>query len=134
MNKLLAKIVEIKTKDDFALVKLKAFKENFSSLMVQKDENSFFLKENKKVWMIFKESEVILAKKECNISLQNRFYCKVINIEHNEVLALVTLDYKGESLKSLITYDAICKLELKKDDFVLAFVKSNELGLMEYDG
>ncbi len=131
MNKIAAVIEEVKSKGEFTIVKLRAFEDSFTSLIVQNSSLLPFVKKNKKVWMVFKESEVSIAKGECKISLQNRFFCKITHIEYNDILALITLDYKNERVMSLITYNALRDLELKVGDEVFAFVKSNELAIME---
>ncbi len=131
MNKIAAVIEEIKSKGEFTIVKLRTFEDSFTSLIVQNSSVLPFVKKNKKVWMVFKESEVSIAKGECKISLQNRFFCKITHIEYDDILAMITLDYKKERVRSLITYNALRELDLKVGDEVFAFVKSNELAIME---
>lgn len=130
MNKIKAIVEKIERKNSFLLVKLKYEDDKFISLFLQNSSN-FSIKEGQKVFMLFNESEVSIAKGECKISLRNRFKSRIINIESNNILCLITLKYKNEIIKSLITFNALKDLDLKIGDEVIALVKSNELSIME---
>ena len=130
MNKIKATLKDVKIEDDFMIVKLKCYEDSFTSLIL-KNSSNLLIKPKQELFMLFKESEVSIAKGECQISLRNRFRCKIVKIESNDILSLVTLKYNDQTIQSLITTESLKEMDLKIGDEVTALVKSNELSIME---
>lgn len=104
----------------------------FSTLLINQQES--FLKIGKEVNIIFKETEVALAKGDTtSISLSNQFSCKVISVEKAKILSEIKLDFQGLNLTSVITTRSCEGLNLQAGDIVTALVKSNEIMLMSND-
>ena len=106
----------------------------FSATLLETPETAAYLRVGEKVTLLFKETEVSLAKNLSGlISLRNRFPVIVRNIERGAILSAVGLDYRGESLICVITTRAVDQLQLAVGDAVEALVKANEM-VLAHDG
>ena len=80
------------------------------------------------VVVLFKESEVSIAKNFVGeISLQNRFTCKVEDIQKGNLLAQLRLSFFSHHIDSIISMKAVQNMDLQVGDNVTAFVKSTEM-------
>jgi len=57
--------------------------------------------------------------------------CKVLLVEHGELLSTVTLQFKGYIVISAITTRAVDSLQITIGEEIEALVKSNEISLMQ---
>lgn len=109
--------MEISIKDDL-----------FKSIIIETPESAPFLKAGIPINIMFKETEVSVAKElSGRISLQNKIDCTIENIERGELLSKVILNYKGSVVVSVITTGAVEQLELSPGDKVKALIKTNEV-------
>lgn len=129
MNKIQAKIINIKKESNAALVKLQDKHDNiFSVLMLDFDNNDINI--GLVCDIIFKESEVMVAHTQSvNLSARNKFEGKVQNIEEDSIFARISFDFYGTNINSLITKEARKDLNINVGDIFIWFVKSNELML-----
>ena len=129
MNKIQAKIINIKKENNAALVKLQDKHDNiFSVLMLDFDNNDINI--GLVCDIIFKESEVMVAHTQSvNLSARNKFEGKVQNIEEDSIFARISFDFYGTNINSLITKEARKDLNINVGDTTIWFVKSNELML-----
>ena len=128
MNKLSGKIDSIRSSGNLSIVKIFINGHILKSVVIETPATAPFLKKDETVNVIFKETEVSLAKNlSGKISLQNKLDCRVAYIENGELLSKVILDYDGEKLVSIITQAAVEDLELKPGDKVTALIKTNEV-------
>lgn len=129
MNKIQAKIINIKKESNAALVKLQDKHDNiFSVLMLDFDNNDINI--GLVCDIIFKESEVMVAHTQSvNLSARNKFEGKVQNIEEDSIFARISFDFYGTNINSLITKEARKDLNINIGDTFIWFVKSNELML-----
>lgn len=129
MNKIQAKIINIKKESNAALVKLQDKHDNiFSVLMLDFDNNNINI--GLVCDIIFKESEVMVAHTQSvNLSARNKFEGKVQNIEEDSIFARISFDFYGTNINSLITKEARKDLNINVGDTFIWFVKSNELML-----
>ena len=128
MNKLSGKIDSIRSSGNISIVKISVNGRILKSVVIETPATAPFLKKDETVNVIFKETEVSLAKNlSGKISLQNKLDCRVAYIENGELLSKVILDYDGEKLVSIITQAAVEDLELKPGDNVTALIKTNEV-------
>lgn len=129
MNKIQAKIINIKKESNAALVKLQDKHDNiFSVLMLDFDNNDINI--GLVCDIIFKESEVMVAHTQSvNLSARNKFEGKVQNIEEDSIFARISFDFYGTNINSLITKEARKDLNINVGDTFIWFVKSNELML-----
>ncbi|RUM45044.1 MAG: hypothetical protein DSY46_03970 [Hydrogenimonas sp.] len=85
------------------------------------------------IWVLFKESEVAIAKDfSGSISLRNRLEGYIEKIVVGDLLAEVTLKVGDDTIVSIISRRACDAMKLKVGDHVTALIKANEMTLMEY--
>lgn len=130
MNKLKAKITDIKTSGSFSLVSLYADGLQLKSIVIDTPESADYLSLNEEVSVIFKEMEASIATKaDLPISLQNQIPGTISNIQKSELLARITLQTKVGPITSVITASSAVKLNLTIGQEVYALIKTNELML-----
>lgn len=101
-------------------------------MLIHSTEQEEWLKVGNEVVVVFKETEVSIAKElSGKISLRNRFSCIVESLQKGELLSEVKLKCGLYSLTSVITTRAVNFLELVPGDLVEALVKANEVSLMK---
>ncbi|MEJ2614711.1 MAG: TOBE domain-containing protein [Ignavibacteriaceae bacterium] len=134
MNSLVGEIRNIKSDEHFSIVEMVVDENIFKSIIIETPETVPFLKTGNKINILFKESEVSIAKDlKGRISLQNKIPCKITGIEKGILLSKIILDFNSKKIVSVITTGAVEQLELKENDDVLALVKTNEVILAPYD-
>ncbi len=132
MNKLNGTIVAIDHNSHMSLVDVAVGGEVFSATLLETPESAGYLRVGADVTLLFKETEVSLAKELSGlISLRNRFTVTVRSIERGDILSAVGLDYAGKTLGSVVTTRAVDRLALAVGDSLEALVKANEIALME---
>ncbi len=128
MNRLSGKITVIKSNGHLSLVEISIKDDLFKSIIIETQESAPFLKAGIPINIMFKETEVSVAKElSGRISLQNKIDCTIENIERGELLSKVILNYKGSVVVSVITTGAVEQLELSPGDKVKALIKTNEM-------
>src|SRR5271169_1780356 len=132
MNRLLGTITAIESNNHLSLVDVVAGQDTFTAMLMETPHNAPYLKVGNTVAVLFKETEVSLAKNLFGeLSLRNIVRGTVQQIRHSDILCEVVLDCNGKTLTSIITTRAMRRLELQKGDEVDAMVKANEVSLME---
>lgn len=130
MNKLPGKIVALECNSHMSLVDVAVEGDTFTATLLETPEQSPHLKIDQPVTLMFKETEVSLAKNLSGlISLRNRFPVVVQGIERGAIMSAIGLDYRGHSLACVITTRAVDRLQLAIGDQVEALVKANEMVL-----
>lgn len=130
MNRLKGKIVTIEHNSHMSLVDVAVDGDVFTATLLETPETAGYLKVGNAVALLFKETEVSLAKDLAGlISLRNRFQATVCGIERGSILSAVRLDYHGLPLTSIVTTRGIDRLQLAVGDAVEALVKANEMVL-----
>lgn len=130
MNCIKATITEVVSKQNLSLVKLVNSKLNFTAIVIDDVESAPYLRMGNEVNVLFKETEVIISKDlNPQISIQNRIACTIKNINMGDLLCELTLETENFIFQSIITRNAAEKLALKKEDTVLALIKTNEISL-----
>lgn len=132
MNKLRGKIVEIQSSDNISIIKVDIEGDVFSSIVLEGKKGPFHYKLKDKVTLLFKETEVGLAKDLSGmISLRNRFKSTIKKIDKGPILAKITLSYKNNTIESIISSQSAVQMKLKEKDEVEWLVKTNEVTLMK---
>lgn len=132
MNTLIGKISQIQQTGSILLVDIDVNGHNFSALLIESTTHLQWLRVENNVHVIFKETEVSLAKNLTgSLSIRNRMPCKVQHIERGELLSKLTLSFNQHTIVSAITTRAVDALKLNINDTVEALVKSNEISLMK---
>ncbi len=127
MNKLDAVIKKVEQHESLCFLELDASGTRLSMLL-------FDLKpefgEGSRVQVLFKETEVVLAKRlGGEISFSNRFQAVITKIEKGEILADISLLCPAGEISSIITMKALSRLTLEPGDEVTVMVKASQLSL-----
>jgi len=134
MNKLRGRITRIESNDHVSLVDVDVSGDNFTATLLETPEDAPYLKVGNNVDVLFKETEVSLAKGLSGlISLRNRVLTTVKLVRSGVILSEAVLDYRGQTISSIITTGSIRRLDIKPGDEVEALVKANEVTLMEVE-
>ena len=132
MNKLYGKITAITSSGNISLVDAEVSGYPMSAIMIGTSENTGYLKEGREIILLFKESEVSVGKDiRGMISLRNQLPVVVEEVQKGTVFSKICMRLADTSIVSLITTRSAEKLGLKKGDEVTAFIKSNEVILMD---
>lgn len=131
MNRLRAEITGIESGDHISLVALRAHGDDFSCVVIETPETAPYLQIGREVEILFKETEVSIAKNFAGeISLRNRIPATIKAVDKGVVLARVVLDYKGQEIISIITTRSATRLNLQPGDRVTGLVKANEVSIL----
>jgi len=134
MNKLRGRITGIESNDHVSLVDVDVSGDHFTATLLETPEDAPYLRVGNRVDVLFKETEVSLAKGLTGlISLRNRVLTTVKLVRSGVILSEVVMDYRGYTISSIITTGSIKRLDIKPGDEVEALVKANEVTLMEVD-
>lgn len=133
MNSLPGIITQIQKSGAILLVDLEVEENLFSALLIESNPQENWLHQGNRVKIIFKETEVSLAKNlSGKISLRNRMKCRVLRILRGDLLSMVTLWYANTEISSAITSRSLDALQILPGDEVEALVKSNEISIQQY--
>jgi molybdate transport system regulatory protein len=134
MNRLSGRIAAIETHGSIALLDITIEGHRFTATLIGGGEEMAAWREGMPVALLFKETEVALAKNLSGlISLRNRFGCTVTGVERGKLLTRVKLDFRGHALESVITTRASHTLDIAVGDTVDGLVKANEMTVMAED-
>ncbi|HYX06449.1 MAG TPA: TOBE domain-containing protein [Bacteroidales bacterium] len=132
MNKLKGTIKNILSSGNISLVDVDSEGINFTAIIIGTKDNTLYLREGKEILVLFKESEVSIGKDfSGEISLRNQIEGVISAIKQGEVFSKITLTFGNRQINSLITTRSVTKLGLKEKDMVTAFIKANEVLLMD---
>ncbi len=129
MNTLIANVKEIKSVDNLNIVTfdLNGITLSMMSLELHKD-----VKIGAKVRLTTKPTYIAIAKDFTGeVSYSNQLHVKIVHVENGELLSSVKLQLQDETLESIITKDSSLRMNLQVGDEVTAFIKANELSIME---
>ncbi len=132
MNKLAGHINEIKVSGALSEV-IVTLKGNISLrvIVIENPDSVSYLNPGHPIEVIFKETEVILAKNDPQVSLMNKIETEIELIKKGELLSEITMRSEAGLIKAVVNSDAIEVLGLKVNDHVLAMIKQNEIMLAE---
>ena len=134
MSTLRGRITAIEFNDHVSLVDVDVSGDILTATLLETPDDAPYLKVGNSVDVLFKETEVSLAKNLSGlISLRNRMMTKVRLVRSGVILSEVVLDYRGQTIRSIITTRSIKRLAINPGDEVEALVKANELTLMEVE-
>jgi molybdate transport system regulatory protein len=132
MNTLIGIIQNIQHSGAITLVDVASYEHIFAALLINPGEKPSWLEKGKEVTIIFKETEVSLAKNLFGmISLRNRLPCTITQIDKSDLLSKVTLNFNGSQISSVITTRSAEALNLSPGDQVEALIKANEVTLAQ---
>jgi molybdate transport system regulatory protein len=130
MNRLPGKISAIEIFGSIALVEVAVGVHRFTATLIGVGEEASEWATDMPVTLLFKETEVSLAKNLSGlISLRNRIPAVVTSVERGRLLTKVELQIDGHALVSVITTRSSHLLQLAVGDQVEGLVKANEMSL-----
>lgn len=132
MNILKGNISFIQTQGNISLVKVDAQGVIFSSIVIETPETASYLKIGEPINVVFKETEVVIAKAlESDISLLNRIDGTIKEIGDGTLLSKIVLDTNNGDIMAFITTEAVEKLQLTVGEKVSAMIQTTEIMLSE---
>jgi molybdopterin-binding protein len=132
MNKLPGIIRQIQKSGAIMLVDVDVDGHLFSALLIESATNQEWFYEGSMVDLVFKETEVSLAKGlQGKISTRNRMKCRVLELDRGGLLSKITLGFGKYTILSAITTRAVDSLQITIGEEIEALVKSNEVALMQ---
>lgn len=134
MNTLKGTIFNIETYEGISLVQLNSLGNILTSVVIDTPDTANYLKEGKVVNILFKETEVMIAKEFFGcISIQNKIPCTIKSVKTGKILCELELTFGDTNIKSIITSNACKQLQLTEGEKVIALIKSNEISLATND-
>ena len=133
MNTLKGKISEVKVHGALSQV-VTALPDGtqIRSIVIETPDSAGYLQEGSAVQLIFKETEVILAKIiNESISIQNQRPGTVEDLKKGTILCEAGITTATGSIAAVISREATDNMALKIGDAVVALVKQNEIMLAE---
>lgn len=131
MNTLTGYIAAIEAHGSIAIVDVAVASHSFTATLLGNAEQLAAWKIGQAVRLLFKETEVALAKNlSGQISMRNRLPGIVTFLEVGQVLTRVVLDMQGIQISSVITSRSARSLQIALGDVVEGLVKSNEMSLL----
>lgn len=132
MNKIKGTITSVQSSTNISLVDINFNGFTFTSLIIDTPKEVSYLREGKAIFILFKETELAIAKGRTGlISMNNCLEVVITKISFSEIMARLELDFNGTSIVSIITRRSAERLDLAVGDKVEALVKTNEITLME---
>lgn len=132
MNRLTGTVSAVESADHISLVDVAVLGDTFTAILVETPESAPYLTPGRAVEVLFKETEVSLAKQFHGlISLRNRIPGTVAALRKGRLLTEVTLDYRGITVVSVITTRSAERLGITVGDAVEGLIKANEVILRE---
>ena len=126
MNKLIAKVTNIKNVDNLNLVN---FDYNGFNLAMVSLELANNIKIGTIVSLSIKSTQITISKEiSKNISYSNQIKDKIKHIDNGEILSSITFI---SGLESIITLNSSKKMNLQNNEEVLLFIKETELSILE---
>lgn len=127
MNKLAAVIKKVERHESLCFLELDVSGISLSMLLFDLKPD---FSEGSRVQVLFKETEVILAKRlNGEISFSNRFQARIRKIGTGSILADVSLFCPAGEFSSIITMKALRRLALEPGDEVTVMVKASQISL-----
>ena len=132
MNKLKGKISGIQSSENISFIQVEVEGDVFSSMQLEGKSLKSEYKTGDTVTLLFKETEVGIAKHlKGMISLRNRFKGVIREIKKGPILARVLLGYRTSMIESLISTQSSEAMKLIEGEEVEWLVKSNEMMLLK---
>ncbi|HJW54764.1 MAG TPA: TOBE domain-containing protein [Burkholderiaceae bacterium] len=131
MNQLPGLISAIETAGSIALVEVAVDARRYTATLIGVNEEIGSWHVGMPVRLLFKETEVSLAKQLSGlISMRNRIPAVITAIERGRLLAKIGLDANGHAISAIITTGSSHLLQLAIGDEVEGLVKANEMTVM----
>ncbi len=133
MNSLKGHIHKVKASGGLSQVTIVLAEETYlKSIVIETPETASYLNQGTPVHVVFKETEVVLAKgKTDGLSIRNRIEGKIQTLNLGDLLCDVLVSTKAGPITAIISREAMDSMELKEGDHITVMVKQNEVMLAE---
>lgn len=132
MNRIEVTIKQVMNSGGIIMVDMEEAGLTMTALLIDTPQNPVWLQEGNRIYAVFKETEVSIAKDfSGKISLRNKIPCRVEQIQRGELMSIVHMTFRNYSIQSAITTRSVDMLALQDGDEVTAMIKANEITLMQ---
>jgi molybdopterin-binding protein len=132
MNTLKGTIEKLSISGSLTLIGIKVENIAMSAIVIDTPKTVPYLKIGTTITVVFKETEVIIAKGNTDgISLRNKFKGTIESLESKELLSKLIINTNVGKISSIITTNAVNQLNLTIGTDVTAMVKTNEILISE---
>lgn len=129
MNKFIAQVSEITSCDNLHIVKFTSFSEELFMMSLDISEK---IAVGDRVELIVKPTNVAIAKDfSAKVSYSNQLPCTIESMDNGELLSSLKLDFHGMVLESIITLNAVKRMDLRVGERITAFIKASDLSIGE---
>jgi molybdopterin-binding protein len=102
----------------------------FSAVILETPETAPYLKIGEPVMVLFKETEVIVAKGVTGaISIRNRGTAKVVSLERSAITTKIVMTHPAGRMVSVISSEGADEIGIAPGDELEWFVKMNEVSI-----
>lgn len=112
MNTIKGTVVSVNSANGLCEVEIKTPLGNVYAVVLKSPEEAEFVKENKRVKCVFKETEVLLLREK--VSQINLFEGTIRSLEKGLVLSMLVVDCKGEEIRVMLTSRQVDNLGLSQ--------------------
>jgi molybdopterin-binding protein len=114
MNRIAGEIIKITSSGNISLVEAKVKDQLMAAIVIGNSSNTSYLNVGQKISLLFKETEVSIAKDFVGqISMRNQLEGTILKMKIGEVFSNITFDFHGIKIISLITSGSSQRLNLK---------------------
>ena len=131
MNRIGGQIKEITVNGSLSLVTIELPDQTIiRSIVIDTPNTAAYLQEGRKINILFKETELIIATTvDCQISILNRILGHIIDIERGELISKISVATAVGELIAVISTGAADRLSLINSMPVSLMIKQNEIML-----
>ncbi len=112
MNTIKGTVVSVNSANGVSEVEVKTPLGSVYAVVLESPEEAEFVKQNKQVKCIFKETEVLLLREK--VSQINLFEGTIKSLEKGRVLSMLVVDCKGEEIRVMLTSRQVDNLGLSQ--------------------
>jgi molybdate transport system regulatory protein len=132
MNRLAGNIESVVTDGQVALVEVRVGRNLITSILLEKSGNEKHMHTGDEVEVVFKETEVSVAKNlSGGLSLKNRLQSKITDIQKGTILTRIAGVCGTHKLTSIITTGSSNLMDLQIGDEVEFLVKATEVLIIQ---
>ena len=128
MNVFNGNIAVVNVNGELSIVTIQVDAISFTAIVIDTPKTASYLVKGNPIKVIFKETEVIIGIGSVDgISLRNKLFGNVINIESDNLLSKLIIQTDIGEITSIITSNSVKRLNIGIGTKVCAMIKTNEL-------
>lgn len=112
MNTIKGTVISVNSANGVSEVEVKTPLGNIYAVVLERPGEAEFVKENKQVKCIFKETEILLLREK--VSQINLFEGTIRSLEKGRVLSMLVVDCKGQEIRVMLTSRQVDTLGLSQ--------------------